>query len=102
VYDIEQIRALIQAGQYITAKHLVEEFQKDGLDPVFANSIILNGKIIEEYLERERVLIAGLSIERMPTHVVCDLSVPGLVILLTGYIPDSRQWAGTKRRKPKR
>jgi hypothetical protein len=100
--DLEQIRALIQAGQYILAKHLVDEFNKEGLDPEHATLIVLNGKIIEEYPERERVLIRGVSFERLPVHVVCDLSVEDLVILITGYIPDSRQWFGTKRRKPKR
>jgi hypothetical protein len=102
VYDIERIRALIRTGQFIVFKHLVSEFLKEGLDPDYATTGVLNGTIIEEYPERDRLLIAGRSVEKMPVHIVCDLSVEELVILVTGYIPDSQQWFGTRRRKPKR
>ncbi len=99
---IEQIRALIQAGQYVVHGHLITELDKEGIPVEEATIIILNGKIIEEYPERQRVLVAGLTSDQVPAHIVCDLSMEDVVQLVTGYIPDSRQWFGTKKRKPKR
>lgn len=99
---IEQIRALIEAGQFVVYGHLITEMDKEGIAVEEATVIILNGKIIEEYPERERVLVAGFTSDHTPAHIVCDLSMEGVVQLVTGYIPDSRHWFGTKKRKPRR
>ena len=99
---IQQIRALIEAGQFVVYGHLITEMDKEGIPVEEATTIILSGKIIEEYPERERVLVAGFTSDQIPTHIVCDLSMEGIVQLVTGYIPDSQQWFGTKKRKPKR
>ena len=102
MYDIEQIRALVQAGQYLVYSHLLTEFDKEGIPIEQVTTIILTGRIIEEYAERQRVLVAGFTADRMPVHIVCDLSEEDIVQVVTGYIPDDRQWMGTRRRKPRR
>ena len=102
MYDIEQIRALIQAGHYFVYQHLLTELDKEGIPIEQVTTIILTGRIIEEYPERQRALVAGFTGDGLPVHIVCDMSAEDIVQLVTGYMPDDRQWMGTQRRKPRR
>lgn len=61
---------------------------------------MLNGKIIEEYPERQRVLIFGLVDEDdLPVHVVVDCSEIEEPVFVTSYVPDSRHWIKFQIRK---
>jgi hypothetical protein len=60
----------------------------------------LNGKIIEEYPERQRVLIyAVLDEEDLPVHIIVDYSEPDEPVIVTSYVPDSRYWIKFQIRK---
>jgi hypothetical protein len=60
---------------------------------------LLTGKIIERYPKRRRVLIYGKMPKGIPLHVVCDLSQPGILAIVTCYIPDEEEWLEYQKRK---
>jgi hypothetical protein len=62
--------------------------------------VVLNGKIIEEYPERQRVLIYDvLDEEDLPVHIIVDYSEPDEPVIVTSYVPDSRYWIKFQIRK---
>lgn len=69
---------------------------------------VLNGSIIEEYPDEQRVLICGattiLETTSIYLHVVCEYADPVYVEFITAYIPDELEWKSPpfRRRKRKR
>ncbi|MBU0599294.1 DUF4258 domain-containing protein [bacterium] len=63
--------------------------------------IILTGKIIEEYPKRNRFLVYGTIFNNIPLHAVCDVSMIGILFIVTVYIPDSSEWINFQIRKVK-
>lgn len=102
VFDIEQVRRIVCEGRHIFYKHALTEAKKDGVRPDDVVYIILTGKIIEEYPERNRFLVCGTIFDNIPLHAVCDVSVPGILFIVTVYIPDSSEWINFQIRKVKR
>ena len=96
---IEQIQEKVKLGQWRISKHAMVEAVKDGLSPRDVKDIILTGKIIESYPERERYLIHGILSNDTPVHVVIDYSDSELIVAVTAYIPDKREWIASKKRK---
>lgn len=64
----------------------------------------LRGKlqVVEEYPEESRYLVLGYfhftSKARSPVHLVCDLSNPDLVDIVTTYIPQRPWWVSPTQR----
>ncbi len=81
------------------SKHAVVEAAKDGLSPRHIKEIILTGKIIESYPERERHLIYGILPDGIPVHVVIDYSNLEQMVAITAYIPTEEEWIAFQRRK---
>jgi hypothetical protein len=75
------------------------EAVKDGLSPRDIKNIILTGKIIESYPERERHLIYGVLPNDIPVHVVVDYSDNEQIVAVTAYIPDEKEWIAFQKRK---
>ena len=75
------------------------EAVKDGLSPRDIKNVILTGKIIESYPERERHLIYGVLSNDMSVHVVIDYSDNELIVAVTTYIPNEREWIAFQKRK---
>jgi len=100
-FDIEEARQIVREGKHIFYKHVLTEAKKDGIRPDDVVYIILTGKIIEEYPERNRFLIYGTIFNNISLHVVCDVSVPGILFIVTIYIPDSSKWISSQIRKVK-
>lgn len=75
------------------------EAVKDGLSPRDIKDIILTGKIIESYPERERHLIYGVLPNDMPVHVVIDYSDNELIVAVTTYIPNEEEGIAFQKRK---
>ena len=90
----EKIKEQIKMGDYAVSDHAIIEARKDGIDPKTVEKlekIVLNGKIIEEYPERQRVLVHGVIDEDdLPIHVVIDYSELEEPVFVTSYVPDSR------------
>jgi len=94
--DIETIRQLIRSGRYQVKLHAVQHALQEGFDESDMLEAILNGRIIESYLERRRALICGqytpLADISMYLHVVCEQRYSDQVIIVTAYIPSAREW----------
>ena len=58
---------------------------------------LLNGKIIEEYTNEERVLICGrTALEKNVSiylHIVCEYADAVYIEFVTAYIPDELEWS---------
>jgi hypothetical protein len=101
--DLDGIRRLILEGKYFFYTHALTEAKKDGVTPEDAVHAILTGEVIEEYLDRQRALIFAILPQKIPLHVVCDYSQVNVLLIVTVYIPDDKQWVGFRvRRKGKR
>lgn len=64
------------------------------------------GRLIEEYPERERVLVCGptrlSSTATIYLHVVCEYADPEYVHCVTAYVPDETQWESPPLRRRKK
>ncbi len=94
--DIQTIRESVQTGNYFVKSHAILHAQKEGFEVKHMVEAILNGSIIEEYREDQRILICGHStlLENVVVylHVVCEYADPIYIECVTAYIPDENQW----------
>mgnify|MGYP005851564831 CR=1 FL=1 len=94
--DIDRIRALVREGAYLIKRDTILHAIKQGFNRDDMVMAILAGQIIEEYSERERVLICGPTslspVTVIYLHVVCEYSDPDYVQLVSAYIPDELSW----------
>lgn len=101
--DIDCIKEKFRNGEYAISDHAIIEARKDGIEPNTAKKLewaVINGKIIEEYPERERVLFFAELVEySLPVHVVVDFAFLEEPVIVTSYVPDSRFWIGFQKRK---
>lgn len=99
----DKIKQQVRKGEYAVSDHAIIEARKDGIDPKTIEKlekVVLNGKIIKEYPERQRVLIFGIVDEDdLPVHVVVDCSEIEEPVFVTSYVPDSRYWIKFQIRK---
>lgn len=99
--DINLIRDYLGTDNYEFYRHALTEAKKDGVEPDDIVFVLLTGKIIEEYPERNRVLVYGIMQGDCPLHVVCDLSDEQVMYIPTVYIPSEKEWIKYQIRKPK-
>ena len=94
--DIENIRQRVQDGDYLIKSHAIIHALKEGFDRQQMIEAILNGKIIEEYPDDERVLICGraslIKDVDIYLHVVCEYADEIYIEFVTAYIPDELEW----------
>ena len=94
--DIQTIRERVQADNYLVKSHAILHAQKEGFEVKHIVEAILNGSIIEEYREDQRILICGRStlLENVVVylHVVYEYADPIYIEFVTVYIPDENQW----------
>ena len=74
---------------------------KDGISPADIRYAIFQGKIIEEYPEREypgieTCLIYATLSTKILVHIVVDLVVEQSVVVVTAYVPDRDQWTASQ------
>ncbi len=95
--DIEIIRERVRAGHYFVRSHAVQHALKEGFARRHMVEAVLQGTIIEEYPDDQRVLICGqttlVKSVVIHLHVVCEYADPIYVDFVTAYIPDKLQWA---------
>jgi len=106
--DLETIRERIRQGYYLIKGHAVRHALKEGFERTHMVEAILEGSIIEEYPDAQRVLICGKTTLAKTTdiylHVVCEYADALYVEFVTAYIPDEQEWEQPplRRRKQKR
>jgi len=103
LFDIEYLRKRFIDGEYAISDHAIIEARKDGIVPhtvVKLEWVAINGKVIEEYVDRKRVLIyAELKEDKLPVHIVVDYSFWKEPVIVTSYVPNSKYWIKYKIRK---
>jgi hypothetical protein len=103
--DIEIIQKRIQDGNYLVKSHAIIHALKEGFERRHMIEAVLDGKIIEEYSDVERVLICGKTTLTTDVsiylHVVCEHADPVYIEFVTAYVPDELEWEKPpfKRRK---
>ncbi len=101
--DLDEMRRLVLEGKYFFYTHALIKAKKDGVTPEDAVHAILTGEVIEEYPDRQRVLVFAMLPHETPLHVVCDYSQASVLLIITVYIPDDRLWISFRiRRKGRR
>ena len=104
--DIEFIRERVRVGTYLIKSHAVQHALKEGFERKHMVEAALDGAVIEEYPEAQRVLLSGKTSLSQSVdiylHVVCEYADPIYVELVTAYIPDELEWEKPLFRKRKR
>ena len=94
--DIDAIRRLVLAKRYQIKIHAVQHALQEGFGEKEMITVIMTGRIIEEYKDRNRVLICGTVLfdigTEMYIHIVCEQNYADQVEIVTAYIPDRRDW----------
>ena len=94
--DIEFIRERVRKGNYLVKSHAVQHALKEGFARPHMVEAILEGTIIEEYPDDQRVLICGKTSRAETTdiylHIVCEYADAVYVEFVTAYIPDEHEW----------
>lgn len=94
--DIEAIRERIRKGNYFIKGHAVRHALKEGFERSHMVEAILEGSIIEEYPDDQRVLICSKTTlaktANIYLHVVCKYADAIYVEFVTAYIPDEQEW----------
>lgn len=93
--SIQTIQQLIRAKRYQVKLHAVQHALKEGFSERDMLEAILDGRIIEEYPDRRRVLVCGQTVVDdilVYLHVVCEQNYPDQIELVTAYFPDEREW----------
>lgn len=104
--NIERIRERVRLGNYLVKSHAVTHALKEGFERQHLVEAVLNGKIIEEYPDEQRVLICGQvtlteSIQ-IYLHVVCEYADPVYTEFVTAYLPDESEWQNPPFRRRRR
>ena len=94
--DIETIRERVREGNYLAKSHAIQHALKEGFERKDMVAAVLDGAIIEEYPDDQRVLICGRTTLWENTviylHVVCEYADSVYVEFVMAYIPDENQW----------
>lgn len=103
--DIDTIRNRIQAGNYLVKSHAIQHALKEGFNRKHMVEAVLNGRIIEEYPDDQRVLISGTTLLEnisVHLHIVCEFADSVFIEFVTAYIPDERLWKNPPYRRRRR
>lgn len=94
--DVETLRNRVKAGNYLVKGHAIQHALKEGFERRNMVEAILNGAIIEEYPDDQRVLICGqMSTGELSSaylHIVCEYGDLVYIEIVTAYVPDERLW----------
>lgn len=93
---LKEIQHLVQLGKFRIKRHSLPHRLKEGFSAADMVQAVMNGKVIEEYPERNRCLVCDRALLTKGTkiwlHVVCDYSDPEWIEFVTGYIPLPEEW----------
>lgn len=104
--DIYTIRERVRTGHYLVRSHAVRHALKEGFERKHIVEAVLNGIIIEDYPDEQRVLVCGFAVLSENTtayiHVVCEYADAVYVEFVTAYIPDELEWESPPFRQRRR
>jgi len=103
---IKEIKDCFKADKFLYSKHARDEMEIDEFGEIKEKEVyeaVLNGKIIELYLEDDpypSCLLYGRTAEERPLHIVCAYARDeDIAIIITVYQPDPDKWIDYERRK---
>jgi hypothetical protein len=101
---VEQVRALMRAGNVRISEHGYDELAEDGLTAREILGGVQNAVVVEEYRDYPKGPCAlFLQTDRVgsPVHVVWGIprGHDGPVVLVTAYRPDPQRWDETFMRR---
>ncbi len=104
----DEIRLLIQtkikSRQFRLSSHAETEREADQILEREIEEALLSSKfeVIEDYPTDPRgasCLILGFTRDYKPIHLVCDISLPDVIVVITVYHPDPEEWIDWRKRK---
>ena len=94
--DIKEIHRRVNKGFYLIKRDAILHAVKEAFARQDIVDAIMSGQVIEEYPDRNRVLICGkTALSPQVTiylHVLCEYGDPVYIEIITAYIPDERIW----------
>ncbi|GJQ24383.1 hypothetical protein BIY37_00730 [Candidatus Brocadia sapporoensis] len=90
MFDIKWIQDKVRKEAYYFSRHGDKERQNDNLTILEVEEAILNGMILEQYLDTgrgESCLVVGFTNFGKPIHVVCGKTNDEELTIITVYIP---------------
>lgn len=106
---LQKIQEAIDTKNYALRPHAISHMVSDGFGEIDIVEAIENGKILENYTDEERCLIAGsfqvTEKNREDLHIVVDYWSESQIIewvdIVTAYIPRYPYWETTYKRGKK-
>lgn len=97
---IEGIKDKIIKGEYRFSDHALKRMIKRSIDRLEIEDAVLSGEAIEEYPDDKyspSCLVYGKTKAGRDLHV--QLSLPPIVVIITAYEPDKKEWIDCKSRR---
>lgn len=98
-----KIQSLIKTRRYRFSSHAEKERHAEQITAdEFEQAMGINPEVIEDYPNDPRgasCLALGFTARGDPIHAVCGLSVPNVIIVITLYRPDPREWLNWRTRR---
>ncbi len=97
---IKEIHNTIRLSKYSFSDHAVKRMIKRNVTRQELESAILSGEIIEQYPDDKyspSCLVYGKTENGRDLHI--QLSLPPIVIIITVYEPDQKEWINCKIRR---
>jgi hypothetical protein len=100
---IPHLQELVRTQHYRIGLHAVRHMIEEGFDEnQLLEAVKGTLRIIEEYTEESRCLFLGYfhftRTTTSPLHILCDLSKPNVMDVVTAYIPQRPWWNSPTRR----
>ncbi len=101
---IALVQSRVRAKQYRLSSHAEREREADQISMREIEEALLSNRldVIEDYPNDPRgasCLLVGFTRESKPIHLVCGISLPDVIVVITTYRPDPAEWIDWRRRK---
>jgi hypothetical protein len=104
--DIEIIRERVRDQKYLIKSHAIIHALKEGFDRKHIVEAVLEGKVIEEYPDEQRLLVCGKTslseTAQIYLHIICEYADEVYIEFVTAYTPDELMWEKPPFRRRKR
>jgi hypothetical protein len=101
------VQARVRATQYRLSSHAESEREADQISLQEIEEALLSNsfQVIENYPDDPRgasCLVLGYTRAAKPIHLVCGVSLPDAMIVITVYRPNAEEWIDWRERKGKK
>ena len=98
------IQTRVQASQYRLSSHAESEREADQISLQEIEEALLSDtfQVIEDYPDNPRgasCLALGYTRAAKPIHIVCGISLPDVMIVITVYRPNAEEWIDWRARR---